>query len=85
MPAQRLIHIHPGAEELGRVYHADLMINATMLGLTPREARNRFDRVIDFDPATGTARLKKNIDRASEIALDVGSVRTVRTKRDPNG
>ena len=43
------------------------------------------DRVIDFDPATGTARLKKNIDRASEIALDVGSVRTVRTKRDPNG
>jgi acetolactate synthase-1/2/3 large subunit len=24
------VHIHPGAEELGRVYHADLMINATM-------------------------------------------------------
>jgi acetolactate synthase-1/2/3 large subunit len=30
VPAQRLVHIHPGAEELGRVYHADLMINATM-------------------------------------------------------
>jgi len=29
-PAQSLIHIHAGAEELGRVYAADLMINASM-------------------------------------------------------
>ena len=29
-PAQQLIHIHAGAEELGRVYTADLMINASM-------------------------------------------------------
>lgn len=29
-PKQRLVHIHPGAEELGRVYCADLMINAAM-------------------------------------------------------
>jgi uncharacterized protein YegL len=43
------------------------------------------DRVLDFDAATGTARLKPNIDRASQIALDVGSVRTVRTKKDPEG
>jgi len=27
-PAQPLVHIHPGAEELGRVYRADLSINA---------------------------------------------------------
>ncbi len=27
---QKLVHIHAGAEELGRVYQADLMINATM-------------------------------------------------------
>jgi acetolactate synthase-1/2/3 large subunit len=27
-PQQRLIHVHPGAEELGRVYQADLMINS---------------------------------------------------------
>ncbi len=27
---QALVHIHAGAEELGRVYQADLMINATM-------------------------------------------------------
>lgn len=30
VPRQKLIHIHPGAEELGRVYHADLPINASM-------------------------------------------------------
>ena len=29
-PAQRLIHIHAGAEELGRVYAADLMLQAAM-------------------------------------------------------
>lgn len=29
-PRQTLIHIHPGAEELGRVYHATLPINADM-------------------------------------------------------
>ncbi|MDD2733728.1 MAG: thiamine pyrophosphate-binding protein [Desulfuromonadaceae bacterium] len=28
LPKQQLIHIHPGSEELGRVYAADLMINA---------------------------------------------------------
>ena len=29
-PAQRLIHVHPGAEELGRVYAADLMLQAAV-------------------------------------------------------
>ncbi len=28
-PAQKLIHVHPGAEELGRIYAPDLSINAT--------------------------------------------------------
>jgi acetolactate synthase I/II/III large subunit len=29
-PGKKLVHVHPGAEELGRVYQADLMINAGM-------------------------------------------------------
>lgn len=29
-PAQRMVHVHPGADELGRVYQAELMINAGM-------------------------------------------------------
>ncbi|MDY6944530.1 MAG: thiamine pyrophosphate-binding protein [Pseudomonadota bacterium] len=34
VPAQRLVHIYPDAEELGRFYHADLMVNATMPAMT---------------------------------------------------
>ncbi|MBB4094952.1 thiamine pyrophosphate-binding protein [Ochrobactrum pecoris] len=30
VPQQKLVHIHPGAEELGRVYHADVPVNASM-------------------------------------------------------
>ena len=30
IPVHKLVHIHAGAEELGRVYQADLMINASM-------------------------------------------------------
>ncbi|OGA74507.1 MAG: thiamine pyrophosphate-binding protein [Betaproteobacteria bacterium RIFCSPLOWO2_12_FULL_66_14] len=29
-PAQKLVHMHPGAEELGRVYQGDLLINSGM-------------------------------------------------------
>jgi acetolactate synthase-1/2/3 large subunit len=34
VPKQKLIHVHPGAEELGRVYHADIPINASMAAFT---------------------------------------------------
>ena len=31
-PTQKLVHVHAGAEELGRVYAADLMLQASMTG-----------------------------------------------------
>jgi acetolactate synthase I/II/III large subunit len=34
VPTQKLVHIYPDAEELGRFYLADLMINATMTVMT---------------------------------------------------
>jgi acetolactate synthase-1/2/3 large subunit len=34
VPTQKLVHIYPDAEELGRFYHADLMVNATMPAMT---------------------------------------------------
>ena len=34
-PAQRLIHIHAGSEELGRVYDADVLIQASMACAAP--------------------------------------------------
>jgi acetolactate synthase-1/2/3 large subunit len=50
--AQKLIHVHAGANELGRVYQADLMINATMpamvraLAALPRHTRPDLDRSV---------------------------------------
>jgi acetolactate synthase-1/2/3 large subunit len=32
VPKQRLVHVHPGAEELGRVYRAEMAINSGMPG-----------------------------------------------------
>jgi len=34
-PAQRLVHLHAGAEELGRVYSADLLINCALSAAGP--------------------------------------------------
>jgi acetolactate synthase-1/2/3 large subunit len=34
-PTQKLVHIHAGAEELGRVYAADLLVNAAMAHVGP--------------------------------------------------
>lgn len=36
VPKQSLVHVHPGAEELGRVYHATLPINASVGGFLAR-------------------------------------------------
>jgi acetolactate synthase-1/2/3 large subunit len=34
-PSQRLVHLHAGAEELGRVYSADLLINSSLCAAGP--------------------------------------------------
>lgn len=39
VPKQTLVHIHAGAEELGRVYHATLPINASVAGFLSRAKR----------------------------------------------
>ncbi|MBY5901475.1 thiamine pyrophosphate-binding protein, partial [Rhizobium leguminosarum] len=39
VPKQLLVHIHPGAEELGRVYHARLPINASVAGFLSQAAK----------------------------------------------
>jgi len=45
------------------------------------EATSRLARVVDVaDAATGTVRLKKNIDKADELALDTASTRTTRIR-----
>ncbi|TDC87921.1 VWA domain-containing protein [Actinomadura sp. 7K507] len=40
-------------------------------------------KVVDVvDPATGTVRLKRNVDKGDEMELDVRSSKTVRTRKD---
>ncbi|MEU6791882.1 VWA domain-containing protein [Nonomuraea bangladeshensis] len=40
------------------------------------------EKVVEVDPATGTARLRRNVDKADEIELDTGSVRTSRLRKE---
>lgn len=39
------------------------------------------DKVVEVDPRSGTARLRPNVDKADEIELDTGSVRTSRLRQ----
>jgi acetolactate synthase-1/2/3 large subunit len=53
VPTQKLVHIYPEAEELGRFYLADLMINATMTVMA--EALAQLPRVTREQSATHVA------------------------------
>ena len=85
-PKQRLIHVHAGAEELGRVYQADLPINAGMAefaaaarALEPIEnptwAAWRADARADYEAALEPP--------AQPGALDMGQVVKVLGRRLP--
>ncbi|MFG3440058.1 VWA domain-containing protein [Nonomuraea sp. NPDC047897] len=43
------------------------------------------DKVVEVDPRSGTARLRPHVDKADEIELDTGSVRTSRLRQDGVG
>jgi len=47
-PASRFVHVHPGAEEIGRVYRPDLAINASAASFAAA--------IADLAPAAGEAR-----------------------------
>ena len=56
VPSQALVHAHPGAEELGRVYAADLPINSGMPELAAALARLRPASPPPWAAETGAAR-----------------------------
>jgi acetolactate synthase-1/2/3 large subunit len=56
IPEQTLIHIHQGAEELGRVYQPDLAINATPKTIAPLLVDMIFDNRSSWQAATIEAR-----------------------------
>ena len=63
-PRQRFVHVHPGVEELGRVYQADLMINAGMAEFAAAAAANRPSRAPAWGQWAATLRAEylKSID-----------------------
>jgi acetolactate synthase-1/2/3 large subunit len=56
VPDQTLIHIHQGAEELGRVYQPDLAVNATPQTISPLLAQLQFENSSRWAHETQTAR-----------------------------
>ncbi|MGB3953728.1 MAG: VWA domain-containing protein [Brooklawnia sp.] len=47
-----------------------------------REATTKLRKVVEVvDPGTGTVRLKRNVSRADEMALDTSSTKTTRTRQ----
>ena len=47
-----------------------------------REATTKLRKVVDVvDPGSGTVRLKRNVSKADEMALDTSSTKTTRTRQ----
>ena len=86
-PAQRMVHIHPSSDELGRVYQAELMINAGM-----QEFAGMAARLVPVDSLRwhewthrGREEYLKNLEHGTMPgALDLGEVMAFLRKRLPD-
>ena len=58
-PASRFVHVHPGAEELGRVYRPDLSVNAAAASFTAA--------IADLEPRAGESRRTWTRECAAEL------------------
>jgi hypothetical protein len=73
-------------EGLSARAHGDLGTATARLALARRLAEDSgrqetvrlLDKMVEIDPGTGTARLRQDVARADEIALDTGTDRTIR-------
>ena len=76
-PLQRLVHLHPGPEELGRVYAADLMLQASLSAMD--EVWSRLGppvQVVPWSDWTAAARAdyRRNREHAAVEPLDMAVV-----------
>jgi acetolactate synthase I/II/III large subunit len=86
-PAQRMVHVHPSSDELGRVYQAELMINAGM-----REFAGMASRLAPVDSSRwrewthrGREDYEKNLKHGvMPGALDLGEVMAFLRERLPD-
>jgi acetolactate synthase I/II/III large subunit len=85
-PKQKLVHVHAGAEELGRVYQADLPINASMKAFAAAAAQMAPVDGSAWRESVGTARqeyLDYNAKRALPGDLDLWEVMKTFRERVP--
>ncbi|HEY4959142.1 MAG TPA: thiamine pyrophosphate-binding protein, partial [Caldimonas sp.] len=75
-PRQRLVHIHAGAEELGRVYAGELLINASMACAAPALATLAAPAAIRWAGSTQAARAEyeANLVPTPVAPLDLAEV-----------
>ena len=86
-PAQRMVHVHPSSDELGRVYQAELMINAGMrefAGMAARLAPVDSSRWRDWTHRGREDYLKNLKHGPMPGALDLGEVMAFLRKRLPD-
>lgn len=79
-PKQTLVHVHPGAEELGRVYAAALQINAT-----PARFLDGINRHPAPPAVSDSAELNKRVDQAHRDYLDWSTPPQSRADVDAGG
>ena len=86
-PAQQLIHIHAGAEELGRVYTAELLINASMSQAAPALAALAPPADIPWRDWTAAANAdyRANLVPAPVAPLDMAEVIRLLDEKLPEG
>jgi acetolactate synthase-1/2/3 large subunit len=86
-PAQQLIHIHAGAEELGRVYTAELLINASMSQAAPALALLPPPAAIAWRDWTAAANAdyRANLEPTPVAPLDMAEVIRLIDARLPEG
>ena len=75
-PAQQLIHIHAGAEELGRVYTGELLINASMSQAAPALAALGAPHAVPWRDWTQAANAdyRANLEPTPVSPLDMAEV-----------
>ena len=86
-PTQRMVHVHPSSDELGRVYQAELMINAGMrefAGMAARLAPVDSSRWRDWTHRGREDYLKNLKHGPMPGALDLGEVMAFLRKRLPD-
>ncbi|MFG6489318.1 thiamine pyrophosphate-binding protein [Roseateles sp. BYS78W] len=86
-PAQQLIHIHAGAEELGRVYTAELLINASMSQAAPALALLPPPADIPWSDWTAAAHAdyRANLQPTPVAPLDMAEVIRLIDEKLPEG